>query len=273
MMPAIQFMSDVHLEAPKAYDVFEINPKAPILALIGDIGRVERDESGYVEFLWHQLKQFRYVLLVLGNHEAYHSDWDTTKRIAHGFVAKFKSRRAQSQEASSQSAGDLVVLDRIRFDIPDSKVSILGCTLFSKVPEEALSEVSLRLNDFHVTRGWGVVDHNRSFDGDLAWLWEQVGDKSLRGRKVVVLTHHSPTIDPRGHDPKHTGSPVSTGFQTDLSGQERFAGVVDVWAFGHTHWNCDFVDEKSGIRFVTNQRGYYFQQSPGFDPEKLLIFE
>ena len=29
---------------------------------------------------------------------------------------------------------------------------------------------------------------------------------------------------------------------------------VVAWAFGHTHWNCDF--EEKGVRIVSNQRGY-----------------
>jgi hypothetical protein len=37
---AVQILSDLHLEAPKAYDVFNIIPKAPYLALLGNIGNV-----------------------------------------------------------------------------------------------------------------------------------------------------------------------------------------------------------------------------------------
>jgi hypothetical protein len=40
MLP-IQLLSDLHLEAPKGYDVFEVVPSAPYLALIGDIGCVK----------------------------------------------------------------------------------------------------------------------------------------------------------------------------------------------------------------------------------------
>lgn len=35
---AVQVLSDLHLEAKKAYDICEIAPKAPYLALLGDIG-------------------------------------------------------------------------------------------------------------------------------------------------------------------------------------------------------------------------------------------
>ncbi|RYP91189.1 hypothetical protein DL770_002666 [Monosporascus sp. CRB-9-2] len=36
-MAAIQILSDLHLEAPRAYDVFEITPRTPYLALLGGI--------------------------------------------------------------------------------------------------------------------------------------------------------------------------------------------------------------------------------------------
>lgn len=48
-MPSIQVLSDLHLEAPKSYNIFGITPTAPYLALLGDIGCV-RDEE-YLLFL------------------------------------------------------------------------------------------------------------------------------------------------------------------------------------------------------------------------------
>ena len=63
----LQILSDLHLESPAAYDVYEIDAKAPILALLGDIGYVKDD--GFFDFLHKQLSSFEIVLLVLGNHE------------------------------------------------------------------------------------------------------------------------------------------------------------------------------------------------------------
>lgn len=52
------------------------------------------------------------------------------------------------------------------------------------------------------------------------------------------------------------------------------SGNVKVWAFGHTHYNCDFEVERGGevgrLRIVANQRGYYFAQSEGFDVGKTV---
>lgn len=60
-------MSDLHLEAPKAYDFFEITPCAPHLALLGDIGNVIQHKVEFFDFLTRQLKKFCTVLFVPGN--------------------------------------------------------------------------------------------------------------------------------------------------------------------------------------------------------------
>ncbi|KAK1639295.1 hypothetical protein BDP81DRAFT_345662 [Colletotrichum phormii] len=67
---AIQIVSDLHLESPKAYDIFEIVPQAPYLGLLGDIGNVVAHKEECLAFLT-QLRQFRAILFVPGNHEAY----------------------------------------------------------------------------------------------------------------------------------------------------------------------------------------------------------
>jgi hypothetical protein len=46
--------------------------------------------------------------------------------------------------------------------------------------------------------------------------------------------------------------------------------ILAKWAFGYTHYNCDFKDIETGKRALLNQRGYYFSQSTGFDSEKIV---
>jgi len=59
-----QIMSGLHLE----YETFEIPPKAPFLAVLGDIGVTI--DSKLFTFLQKQLSQFQVVSYLLGNHEA-----------------------------------------------------------------------------------------------------------------------------------------------------------------------------------------------------------
>ncbi|KAK7946151.1 uncharacterized protein PG986_010472 [Apiospora aurea] len=279
-MVKIQIQSDLHLEAPKTYDIFEIVPKAPYLALLGDIGCLAKDYDQYTQFLLAQLRNFKAVLLALGNHEPYHSSWEEAKAS----MAKFQEEVASRKQAGEQ-LGTFVLLDQTRFDIDDDEegdedggVTILGCTFYSHVPPKARKDVGLRLNDFNYIEDWGLDEHNGAHASDLAWLNAEItaleapssGSGSAmapKPRRIAVLTHYCPTPDARAQDPRHAGSPILPGFATDLGGEACWeSGAVRLWAFGHTHYNCDFVDEeRHGKRIYTNQRGYSFSQSPGFD--------
>ena len=86
-------------------------------------------------------------------------------------------------------------------------------------------------------------------------------------REVIVFTHHAPTIRGTG-DSKFEGGPTSSAFSTELTGEICWTGGnVKLWAFGHTHWSCDF--ERNGVRVYSNQRGYN-EGSEGYDPGKVV---
>jgi predicted phosphodiesterase len=252
---SIQILSDLHLESPKSYDTFEITPIAPYLALIGDIGCVKDPE--YLSFLSQQLSKFKIVFLVPGNHEPFHSSWATTKK---------KLRQLETENAG-EKLGLFVLMDQTRYDI-SPELTILGCTLFSNILPGQEERVSLGFSDFRYIEDWTVEDHNRAFIADLAWLNARV--KSIAEiepeRKIIILTHYSPTTSPETINPAHSESRISSGFSTDLSGEGCWSSRrVKVWVFGHTHFNCDFVESRTGKRVVTNQRGH---EAAGFDGEK-----
>lgn len=69
---SVQIVADLHLEAPKAYDFFNITPRAPYLALLEDIGNVVPHKDDLFDFLLRQLGQFKIVFFVPGKHEPYH---------------------------------------------------------------------------------------------------------------------------------------------------------------------------------------------------------
>jgi hypothetical protein len=41
-----------------------------------------------------------------------------------------------------------------------------------------------------------------------------------------------------------------------------------MWAFGHTHWECDF--ERVRVRVLSNQRGYG-EGRDDYDPRKTVV--
>ena len=102
----------------------------------------------------------------------------------------------------------------------------------------------------------------------MAWLNKRVAklEQQAKTSKIVILTHWSPTRETLAIEPKYTESPIISAFSTDLSGEACFRSPkVQAWAFGHTHYNCDFMVKREGgagtLRLITNQRGYYFAQA------------
>ncbi|PPJ54295.1 hypothetical protein CBER1_06584 [Cercospora berteroae] len=276
-MSALQIISDLHLESPKAYDVYEIIPKAPHLALLGDIGNAVSHKDDLLKFITSQLRQFQTVLFVPGNHEAYGSDWPSTLQILRAFEQEVRERR-QGNSEDDQRLGELVLLDRGVFELPltatGEQTIILGCSLFSHVPPNREMAVEMGLQDFFQTTSWDIRAHNATHARDLEWLNREVQQLEDRKARVIVLTHWSPTTDARAIDPRHINSPITPGFSTDLSSQPCMTSEnVVLWAFGHTHYNCDFSFlRENGIplRLMTNQRGYYYSQAEGFDEEKVV---
>ncbi|KAK0673192.1 hypothetical protein QBC41DRAFT_312291 [Cercophora samala] len=287
-MTKFQIISDLHLEISSSarspeygYSTFHIKPRAPFLALLGDIGLVAHRDA-LRQFLLAQLRQFKIVFYVAGNHEPYSSSWEEVSQFLEEMSVLVWQRRKEGEEL-----GEFVPLDRTRYDIKGDdegeEVTVLGCTLHSFVADEYKEVVTRRLNDFYRIKGWTVEDHNRAHEADKQWLNKQVerieqedGDGE-RKRKVVVFTHHSPTADRRANDARHELVPGweagSSAFRTDLSQDKCWTSDrVKLWAFGHTHFNCDFrVDLK---RVYTNQRGYDRVGggglSPGFDIERVV---
>lgn len=238
-----QIMSDLHLEVGQQYATFNIPAHAPFLILAGDIGRLI-DYTAYLEFLRRQCLIFQKVFLVLGNHEFF-----GTSR-ANGL------RLAGSLENEHELGGKLHVLDRIRVDLPDSNVTVLGCTLHSKIALEAEEVVAKKIKDFQRIEDWGVQDHNREHAKDVQWLRDQIENthraKDHTKRKLIVVTHHAPICHGTSR-PKDSENPWSSAFATNLLPEPVFSNV-QWWIFGHTHFTTKF--RKGQIRLISNQRGY-----------------
>lgn len=232
---SFQIVSDLHLETRLSYD-FVLKQTAPNLALLGDIGQVI--DEGLFAFLEKQLRRYWNVFFVLGNHEPALASWPDAKRRMRSFGERMDNLRARF------TIGRFIFLDQTRYDLDDT-FTVLGCTLFSRVTQAQRAEVSSHFIDFRQIQGWTVEDHIDAHESDVEWLNAQVSEisKSEPRRQMVIFTHHSPTLDEPAVDKNHRDSPVSSGFSTDLSNHGCWINSsVITWAFGHTHFNCDFID-------------------------------
>ncbi|GKZ72395.1 hypothetical protein AnigIFM63309_009377 [Aspergillus niger] len=252
---SFQILSDLHLEVNQQYSSYEFPACAEYLILAGDIGRLT-DYNDYRNFLQKQTDRFRSVFLLLGNHEFYNETFDTGIEMA------------KQLEEDPSFDGRLIVLHQKRYDVPGSNVSILGCTLWSKVPQESAEVVQSKVKDFQRISDWSVDDHNARHDFDYSWLMKEVHSihaenrtvaKDSKRRSILVVTHHAPSLQGTSN-PKHAQSPWSVAFGTNILSE--VPDGVKVWVFGHTHYNTDFKEK--GVRVVSNQRGNVL---PGSDPK------
>lgn len=265
-------MSDLHLETPKArpsYEDFEIQPKCHCLALLGDIGNVS--DPRLFDFFNRQLQQFETVLYLLGNHEPYGITFSEAKEIVLRFEAEVEQQR---RSPDNSTTGKFVFLERSRYDLSED-LAVFGCTLFSFVTPGQRNSVARFVSDFSRINEWTVDSHNAEHQAHLQWLNSQVSDcaQNEPHRSIVVLTHHSPTALEEADDPKHIkdDAQIRSAFTTDLSDQLCWTTPqVRLWAFGHTHFNCDIEDPQTKKRIVCNQQGYRKAESLGFSGTKVV---
>ena len=100
------------------------------------------------------------MYFLLGNHEPYHLSLAIAKAKVNTFSEKMKRLNAKS------TIGKFVFLDQTRHDLT-GKLTILGCTLFSKVTDDQEDAVAARLVEFKDTIRWTVDDHNLSHQSDV----------------------------------------------------------------------------------------------------------
>lgn len=276
-MPQVHFqiMSDLHLETPLARPTYEdfaasFVPRSPYLALLGDIGYIR--DARLFQFLERQLHLFQIVFFLLGNHEPYGMSFLAAKSL----VAEFAARMDEKHNLS-EDIGRFIFLDQIRCDI-DERTTVLGCTLFSQISKKQAQTVTMFVTDFSNIENWKIDDHNKAHESDLNWLNTQVEmiAEEEPHRQIVIFTHYSPTFLETATDPAHKddSAQVTSAFATDLSDEICWRNTqVKIWAFGHTHFNCDFEDPHTKKRVIANQKGYRRAESITFDAEKIVYVE
>lgn len=278
--PAVQIMSDLHLEVGQQYQTFDFPVVGKFLILAGDIGRLI-DYEGYRGFLERQVGRFEKVFLVLGNHEFFELSYEEG-------ISKAEKL---SQEPSLRDK--LVLLNRAVWVDESSGSIIMGCTLWSSIPDSARAVIESKVSDYKKIEGWSVDKHNRIHAEETAWIASELEspsnatdvDHRQQARKILVVTHHAPSLTGTSA-PEHANNPWTPAFATDLLPKIK-TDRIKTWVFGHTHHTTELFSD--GVRLVANQRGYVFPGSkpkadqdasrwpwtrrptrPQFDPERLV---
>jgi hypothetical protein len=289
----IQLMSDLHLEIERGIEIdygnFDIPALAPTLALLGDIGVVE--DARLFLFLRKLLGKFETILYVLGNHESYRATYVSAEQHHSCLLSSSRDLPIQMQtltierlenfeidiareRSEGTNLGQFIFLNRKAWSPSSSPdLVVLGCTLWTQLNPGDLDILTWSMTDFKQIEGMTSELYDELHVRDCRWLEGELKRLALEpDKKVAVLTHHAPIVegasDPKFSDPNN---PTSSGFVTDMltpatgvdfAGKPRERGVllgppVHTWAFGHTHWCCDFsLKGEHSIHLVSNQKGY-----------------
>lgn len=238
----LRILSDLHIEffgcTPPAVD-------ADVVLLAGDIG------AGLQGIAWaaeHFTDKGQQVVYVPGNHEYYGND-----------MAAWSAEAADLSVACGVTLGDMAsVLVQKHGEVP---VRIVACTLwtdFALFGDAQLEYCGERaqavLYDYTAIgvagRRLRWPDTKALHTNMLAWLVAEVQKANAAGEKVVVATHHAPSL--KSSLPVYLNDPVSAGFASNL---EAFASEhVDLWVHGHMHNSADYVLGR--CRIMANPRGY-----------------
>ncbi|KAF1830055.1 hypothetical protein BDW02DRAFT_573390 [Decorospora gaudefroyi] len=258
---SFQILSDLHLDHESQYLTFHIPVAAPFLILAGNIGRLI-DYEQYLSFLIRRCNLHEKVYLVLGELEFHGIGWMDGLQLAH------------KMEKDPVTKGRLEVLYETRSDVPGTNITLLGCTLWSKIPESDAAAVLRKMPEFDVKTGiekWDVDKHNSEHKRDFRWLVDEVKNPNAAAhpsaggtalapaapsggkedRQLVVVTSFAPDLR-ECLDPWQVDAPWACAYGTNLL-DGPYLGSVKMWISGMTGRTCEF--KKGDTTVVSNQRG------------------
>ena len=231
---------------PKMPDVDE---KEQTLILAGDIVTINNIDK-YQPFFDDLSNRFKDIILVMGNHEFYNSDYDAAVTDYYTFLSQWNNIVLLENEAILYNGTTL----------------IYGGTMWTDFDKNSLSKqyISMGMNDFRI-----VYKDNRLFHPDDA---EKVYNQFMSGLEswlekvdnIIVVSHHAPSKE--SSLDIYKGSPLNPAFCANL---EEFiienSDKIKFWFHGHVHNKNDYMI--GNTRVISNPRGYdYPNENPYYDP-------
>ncbi|KAF1843239.1 uncharacterized protein K460DRAFT_288975 [Cucurbitaria berberidis CBS 394.84] len=260
---SFQILSDLYLDYDSQYLTFHIPVAAPFLILAGNIGRLI-DYEQYLSFLVRRCNLHDKVFLVLGPLEFHGLNWMDGLQLAH------------KMEKEPVTKGRLEVLYETRSEVPGTNITLLGCTLWSKIPDSDVAAVLKKMPEFDEKDGiqdWSIEKHNSEHKRDYNWLIEEVANPQPSPKpstvgttlptpttgsntpktetQMVVVTCFTPELR-ESLDPWQVDAPWASAYGTNLLDGSQFSNVK-TWISGATGRTHEF--KKANMTLVSNQRG------------------
>ena len=295
----IAICSDLHLEFGDI--ILKNEESADVLILGGDIlvaadfGKPDRynilepgaKDSRYMDFMSRCSFQFPHVILIVGNHEHYHGDFQKTIPILR---ARFKDLANVHILDQSQ-----VVIDNVTFiggtlwtdmnkEDPLTMLHIKGMmndfrtvyngTMQRRVPLYKVDEdgkyVVNEKTGFYIEDGFKFKDEPAKFTPADAVKYHKDMIEYIRlviegkfDQKFVVVGHHTPSRLST-HEMYKGETLMNGGYSSSLDEFILDHPQIKLWTHGHTHHEFDYMI--GSTRIVCNPRGYinYEAQADNF---------
>eukprot|EP01022_Parablepharisma_sp_SALTPOND_P022402 TRINITY_DN45431_c0_g1_i2.p1 TRINITY_DN45431_c0_g1~~TRINITY_DN45431_c0_g1_i2.p1 ORF type:complete len:302 (+),score=-0.84 TRINITY_DN45431_c0_g1_i2:38-907(+) len=228
-----QYFSDVHLEDHTSLS-FDFPVVSDTLLLGGDIGNIRLELTK--ETLKNLAHAFTNVVYILGNHEYYQGSFEDPwpMEVVESETLKFCSMYP-----------NLHFLNKSSWTHP-SGIQILGCTLWSHIPNKHKLLLQSTINDYqniYTLKGQTITtkDTNRLFSTNFAWL-QSIIPQNVH-TKTVVVTHYVPSFKLCDTLPKD--KPIKHIIATELDSFIESNENIVAWVCGHFHKETSTVIGKT----------------------------
>jgi len=146
-------------------------------------------------------------------------------------------------------------LDRSSVYLPEFNLRILGCTLWSEIPDCLYEKVITHMNDsrqiYEVKdmpfTPWSLSETHKE---EKQWLNQEIHQCELTNERCLVLTHYLPSYS-LIHE-KYQGHFLNACFASDC--EDLIRPPVVAWICGHTHTGMKV--QVHGIPCLCNPHGY-----------------
>jgi predicted phosphohydrolase len=249
-------------------DVPELpDDKNTVLILAGDIGLAKRATT-YKYFIEDLFFRFKDVVMILGNHEHYNGKFPTSYEKIWTELITFENVFVLEKESIWDTVDDYAIIGATMWTSMDGHNSL------------TMQSAAYTMNDYSCIRNgpknepWkrklSPRDTVEDFVNAKHYIFEEIKKHKDLGRKVVVVTHHSPCFQ---SVPEYfKGDDMNGAYCTELFEEimDLEDAQPDVWCHGHLHNSSNYMI--GNTRVMCNPRGYAPNDlNPEFNPE--LVFE
>lgn len=255
-------IDDMHLE----FSDFHLpGDSEAILLLAGDI--MTKNEP--TRFFREECAKYKKAYWIAGNHEFYGSSWEGTR--------DYMRKKTEGT--------NVTVLEKEWVDLGED-IHMYAATFwtdFRNADPVVMALACQYMNDYrliscnnHYTDG--MYTNNRVGtlrpqvvldDHQIAFQALKDGLEERKGKKIVVMTHHAPSL--RSSHPRYGGTsdPINWAYCSELDYFIEQHPQIKYFVHGHTHESHDYMLGTTNVR--CNPRGYDYKvnghgENPNFDP-------